>query len=252
MESIFNLQGKVGIVTGATRGIGWSIAQALARKGMNLILNSISNQELLNERINELKENFKIEADGFLFDVSDPNSVKECYNQIFKKYKRLDVLVNNAGIMKDALIPMISSEMIDRILDVNVKGVIYNLQYASRLMGRNKSGSIINVASIIGRVGNEGQVVYSASKSAVIGLTYSAAKELAPQNIRVNAIAPGFIETDMIKAVPPDNFNKISENIKMKRLGTPDDIAKSVLYLASDLSNYVTGQVLGVDGGMLV
>jgi 3-oxoacyl-[acyl-carrier protein] reductase len=252
MESPFNLEGKIAIITGATRGIGWSCAKVLAKNGMFVILNGVTNKDLLDARVNELKELYNSESEGYLFDVSDSNAVKDCYNSIFKKYKRLDVLVNNAGIMIDALIPMISNEMLDKILDVNIKGAIYNLQYASRLMGRNKSGSIINISSIIGRCGNEGQTVYSASKAAIIGITMSAAKELAPQNIRVNAVAPGFIETDMIKNLPPDKSSKLKESIKMKRMGTPEDIANTVLYLSSNLSEYVTGQVIGVDGGMLV
>jgi 3-oxoacyl-[acyl-carrier protein] reductase len=252
MESPFSLEGKIAIVTGATRGIGWSCAKVLAKNGMTVILNGVSDIDLINSRVIELKELYNVNADGYLFDVSDSNSVKDCYNNIFKKYKRLDVLVNNAGIMIDALIPMISKEMIDKILDVNIKGAIYNLQYASRLMGRNKSGSIINISSIIGRFGNEGQTVYSASKAALLGITMSAAKELAPQNIRVNAVAPGFIETDMIKKLSSDKSMKLKDSIKMKRMGTPEDIANTVLYLSSNLSEYVTGQVIGVDGGMLV
>ncbi|MDP2302125.1 MAG: glucose 1-dehydrogenase [Ignavibacteria bacterium] len=252
MESSFNLKGKIAIVTGATRGIGWSCAKVLAKNGMTVIINGVSDNNMLNQRVDELKELYGVESEGYLFDVSDSNAVKDCYNNIFKKYKRLDVLVNNAGIMIDALIPMISNEMLDKILDVNIKGAIYNLQYASRLMGRNKSGSIINISSIIGRFGNEGQTVYSASKAALIGITMSAAKELAPQNIRVNAVAPGIIQTDLIKNYAADKTMKLRDSIKMKRIGTPEDISNTVLFLSSSLSEYVTGQVIGVDGGMLI
>lgn len=147
---------------------------------------------------------------------------------------------------------MISSETIENVLGTNLAGAIYHLQEASRLMGRNKSGSIINIASIIGRVGNEGQAVYGASKAGVIGLTLSAAKELAPKNIRVNAIAPGFIETDMVKALPEQKYTERLRSVKMGRIGQPEDVANAVLFFASEVSAYVTGQVLGVDGGMLI
>ncbi len=162
------------------------------------------------------------------------------------------MLVNNAGILDDALLGMVSDEMIERSFRVNTFGAIHHLQAAARLMQRNNEGSIVNLSSIIGVVGNEGQTVYAATKSALIGLTKSAAKELAPRRIRVNAVAPGFIDTEMTRALPPEKFEERSAGIKMGRVGTPEDIARSVLFFASDLSRYVTGQVLGVDGGMLV
>lgn len=252
MESILNLNGKVTFVTGSTRGIGWASAQILAQHGATVILNGTSNSDLLNQRVEEIKNLHGVEADRFLGDVGDPAAVKECYASIFKKYKRLDILVNNAGIMEDSLLGMITLQNIEKTFRVNVSGVILNMQYAARLMARNQSGSIINLSSIVGRFGNAGQVVYGGSKAAVIGITLSAAKELAPMNIRVNAIAPGFIDTDMVRQLPRDKFEERLQSIKMKRIGTPEDIAKAVLFFASDLSSYVTGQVLGVDGGMLI
>jgi len=240
------------MVTGSTRGIGWATASLLARQGATVIVNGCSNEELLRQRVEELRTLSGGEPDGFLCDVGDPAAVKECYGAIFKKYKRLDVLVNNAGILQDSLLGMVSPEQIARVLHVNVQGVILNMQYASRLMARHNSGSIVNLSSIIGRFGNEGQVVYGGSKAAVIGMTLSAAKELAPSGVRVNAIAPGFIDTDMVRGLPPAKFEERLQSIKMKRIGLPDDIAKAVLFFASDLSGYVTGQVLGVDGGMLI
>jgi 3-oxoacyl-[acyl-carrier protein] reductase len=162
------------------------------------------------------------------------------------------VLVNNAGILQDALLGMIPDAMIRQTIDVNTVGPIYHVQEASRLMARNKSGSIINVTSIIGRFGNEGQAVYGASKAALIGLTLSAAKELARHNIRVNAVAPGFINTDMVKQLTEQKYGERMKSIKMGRIGEPEDVANAILFLASDLSSYVTGQVLGVDGGMLI
>ena len=252
MASILNLEGKIAFVTGSTRGIGWASARMLAAHGAQVILNGLSDEALLRQRMDELQAETGREADGYLFDVGSPDAVKECYAAIFKKHKRLDILVNNAGLLEDSLLGMVTPQNIEKIFHVNVQGVILNMQYGSRLMARNKSGSIINLSSIIGRQGNAGQVVYGGSKAAVIGITTSAAKELAATNIRVNAIAPGFIETDMVRGLPPAKFEERLQSIKMQRIGTPEDIAKAVLFFASDLSTYVTGQVLGVDGGMLI
>ena len=252
MESRLNLRGKVAFVTGSTRGIGWSCAQLLAQEGATVLLNGVSNAGLLQERVAQLKAAHGIETEGFLMDASSPEAIRDCYSAIFKKFKRLDVLVNNAGIMKDSLLGMISPEAIEETFRVNVQSVILNMQYAARLMGRNGGGSIINLSSIIGRFGNAGQIAYGASKAAVIGATLSAAKELAPANIRVNAVAPGFIETDMTKQLPPEKASQRMAGIAMKRIGKPEEVAGAVVFLASDLSSYVTGQVLGVDGGMVV
>jgi 3-oxoacyl-[acyl-carrier protein] reductase len=252
MESILRFDGKVTFITGSTRGIGWSTARTFAKQGATVLLNGVSNEDILDARVDEIKKEFGVKCEGFLFDVSDPDSVQMCYSAIFKKYKQLDILVNNAGIMDDRLLAMVTPENIDRTFNVNVKAMIYSMQYASRLMARRKSGSIINVASIIGRVGNAGQVVYGGSKAAVIGLTLSAAKELAAQNIRVNAVAPGFIDTDMVKSMAVEKFEERVDSIKMSRIGSPEDVARAILFFASDLSTYITGQILGVDGGMLI
>ncbi len=246
------LKDKVAFVTGSTRGIGWAVARTFAQQGANLFLNGVSDQAHLDSCAGQIRSEFGVECSGFLADVCDPTSVKRCYTEIFKRYKRLDVLVNNAGILDDALLGMIPDAAINRTIQVNTVGPIYHLQEAARLMSRNKSGSIINISSIIGRVGNEGQAVYGASKAALIGLTLSAAKELAPKNIRVNAVAPGFIGTDMVKQLPPAKYDERVRSIKMGRVGEAQDVANAVLFLASDLSTYVTGQVLGVDGGMLI
>ena len=252
MTSIFNLEGKIAFITGSTRGMGWATAKLFTEFGATVILNGIHSQDLLEQRREELKKIFNVDVDGFLFDVGNLDSAQNCYNAIFKKYKRLDILVNNAGILEDNLIGMISKENIQNTFSTNTTGIIYNLQLAARLMSRNNSGSIINISSLVGRVGNEGQVVYGGSKAAVIGITLSAARELAPKNIRVNAIAPGFINTDFIKPLPKEKYEERLNSIKMRRIGQPLDVAKATLFFASDLSAYITGQVLGVDGGMIL
>ena len=252
MTSVFNLEGKVAFVTGSTRGIGWATAKTLVRHGATVILNGVHSQQLLDQRIDEIKKEFNVESNGFLFDVGSLDSVQKCYNEIFKRYKKLDILVNNAGILEDSLIGMITKENIQHTFSTNTTAVVYNLQFAARLMSRNKSGSIINISSLVGRVGNEGQVVYGGSKAAVIGITLSAARELAHKNIRVNAVAPGFINTDLIKPLSKEIYQQRLDSIKMKRIGQPEDVANTVLFLASDLSSYVTGQVIGVDGGMIM
>ena len=246
------LKGKVTLVTGSTKGIGRTIARVFAQHGAAVILNGSSSQEAIDAQAAELSLECGGRVLGIRADVSDPNQVKELYARIFKEFKRLDVLVNNAGVMQDNLLGMFSPAELGRTHGVNVFGSLYNMQYASRLMARNKSGSIINVSSIIGRVGHEGQVVYASSKAALIGATLAAAKELAPQNIRVNAVAPGFIDTDMTRSLPREKHDQMTASIKMGRIGRPEDVANVALFLASDYSGYVTGQVIGVDGGMLV
>ena len=245
------LDNKVCLITGSTRGIGWECAQLFAKNGATVIING-RNLEKLKNNLFILKEISDKEHDSFNADVSKLDNIKEIYKVIFSKYKRLDVLVNNAGILTDALIGMITEKMVDELIATNQKAVLFNIQYASRIMQRKKNGSIINIASIIGKRGNVGQLAYSATKSAVIGMTYSASKELAPQNIRVNAIAPGLIETQMIKNLAETELLTLQNSILMRRIGKPEDVAKAALFFASDLSEYVTGQVLGVDGGMII
>ena len=246
------LEGKIAFVTDSTRGIGWATTQRFGAEGAVVILNGHTDQALLDQRVDELEAASGTEVWGALCDVADPGQIRDVYQQIFRRHKRLDVLVNNAGILQDALLGMIPDEVVQQTFAINTFGAFYNLQAAARLMSRAKSGSIINVSSIIGVTGNEGQVVYGASKAAVIGLTRSAAKELAPQNIRVNAVAPGFIETDMTAQLPEEKYEERLASIKMGRIGRPGDVAGVILFLASDLSRYVTGQVIGVDGGMVI
>jgi 3-oxoacyl-[acyl-carrier protein] reductase len=246
------LDGKVALITGSTRGIGWATAQAFAAEGCTVILNGRSSQEAVDQRVLEIRKNFGVPCQGYCSDVSDATSVKACYSSIFKEFKRLDVLVNNAGIMQDSLLGMIPEALIRKSLEVNVLGPLLHLQEAARLMGRNRSGSIINVSSIIGDKGKEGQVVYSATKAAILGMTRSAAKELAPKGIRVNAVTPGLIQTELLKDLPEQKLTEAIAGIRMGRAGQPSDVAGVILFLASDAAAYVTGQVLGVDGSMTI
>jgi 3-oxoacyl-[acyl-carrier protein] reductase len=246
------LQDKVCFITGSTRGIGWATAREFARHGATVILNQRGTAPLMEERCRELEAEFHGTVLGLVADVTDAPAVKSCYAEIFRRFKRLDVLVNNAGVLQDALLGMISDETMRTVIDTNMVGSLLHMQEASRLMSRNRSGSIINVSSIIGRFGNEGQTVYAASKAAVIGMTMAAAKELGPKGIRVNSVAPGFIDTSMTRQLPPEKFQQRMAGIRMGRIGTAEEVAQAILFLASSMSSYVTGQVLGVDGGMII
>jgi len=245
------LSGKIAFITGATRGIGRSITEVFAENGANLILNSRDEESSL-VFAEYLRNKYKVNVDVVIFDISDADAIKDAFRKIFKLTKKLDIVVNNAGILESSLIGMVSKENIEKTYTTNVYAVYYILQYASRLMSRSKSGSIINLTSIMGVNGSEGQAVYSGSKAAIIGITKSLAKELALNNIRVNAIAPGFIETDMTCNLSPEKYKERVSSIKIGRVGKPEDIANVALFLASDLSSYLTGQVVGVDGGMLL
>lgn len=245
------LSGKYALITGANRGIGKAIAEIFARNRCNIIANGRT-EGSLDELAAKLKDQYKIQFSPFYFDVSDPDQVKNSFKELIKITKDLDIVVNNAGVLDNNLLGMVNNKIINDVFSVNTFAIIYIMQYASRLMMKNQKGSIINISSIVGVSGNAGQVVYSGSKSALLGITKSAAKELATYNIRVNAIAPGFIDTDMIRSLSPEKYKERLDSIKMKRIGTTEDVANCALFLASDLSSYITGQVIGVDGGMLI
>ncbi|MDX7760403.1 SDR family NAD(P)-dependent oxidoreductase [Aeromonas caviae] len=245
------LQGKRVVITGAGRGIGLAIARQFAAQGAELWLNG-RDEQAITRMTEALCVEFGVPCMSLCFDVADPQAVKQAFQQLFGQTRQLDVLVNNAGVLDDALLGMVQQQQIERTFATNSYSTLYCSQYAARLMQRSGGGSIINMASIIGRVGNAGQAVYAGSKAAVIGITQSLAKELAASQIRVNAIAPGFIDTDMARSLPPAKFDERVASIAMGRIGTPDEVASVALFLASDLSRYVTGQVIGVDGGMLI
>lgn len=239
-----SLDGKIALITGASRGIGYATAQAFALEGATLVLNYHEHGERAEELARKLGGNsFAIQAD-----VSKLEEVKRMFATVRERLGRLDILVNNAGVLSDSLILMTDETSYDRVLDTNLKGTYLCLQHAAKMMLKAKTGAIVNVSSIVGIQGNAGQGHYSASKAGVIGLTKSAAKELGPYGIRVNAVAPGLIDTDMSSHLSPGVRAKLVERIALGRTGTPQDVARVILFLASGESAYVSGQIIGVDG----
>jgi len=244
-----DLAGRVAIVTGASRGIGRAIAARLAEAGASVVACARTAPEEVAAALNATRADAAMAIGG---SIDDPEFAKTLARTVFQKFKRLDVLVNNAGLMKPGNLGMMPDADIDATLKVNLAGALYLTNACARLMARGAGGSIVNMASIIGTRGVAGQAAYAASKAGLIGATLAAAKELAPQQIRVNAIAPGYIETDMTAALSPETRAQNIARIGMGRAGTPEDVADVVLFLASDLSRYVTGQVIGVDGSFVL
>lgn len=245
------LKNKVALVTGCNRGIGRAILEKFAQNGAILYANS-RKEGSIDELSVELSSKYNTEVIPMYFDVTDNKAVKECFMRINKERKQIDILVSNAGIMQDALIGMIDDKVMEKTFSTNVFAVINLIQYAVKLMGRKKSGSIINMASIVAVQGNAGQAVYSASKGAIISLTKTASKELSGKGIRVNAIAPGVIDTDMVRTIGEERVKDSVSKIGFGRLGNPSEVADMALFLASDMSSYVTGQIIGVDGGAII
>lgn len=239
---------KVAIVTGASRGIGRAITLELAKQDVVVYALARSEQDLLT--VSEEVNNTKIIPKAI--DIRNTKEIKELVIEISKEQGKIDILINNAGVMQDALIGMISEEMIKELFEVNVFATIQMTQFVARVMKRKKLGSIVNVASIIGSQGNSGQSVYSSTKGAIISFTKSAAKELASSNIRVNAVAPGIIQTDLIKDIPNKVLEECIQQIKLGRIGTPEDVAKAVAFLALENAAYISGQILGVDGCAII
>ena len=243
------MEGKVAVVTGASRGIGKAIAVKLASKGATVVINYNGSRERAEEVKNEV-ESAGGKAVIIQCNVADFDACKEFIETVIKEQGRIDILVNNAGITKDGLLMKMSEEDFDKVLDTNLKGTFHTIRAALRQMIRQRSGRIINMASVVGVSGNAGQANYAASKAGVIGLTKTAAKELAGRGITVNAVAPGFIATDMTDAMTDAAKEAVVAAIPMKRVGMPKDIAETVAFLASDKAAYITGQVIAVDGGL--
>ena len=244
------LDGRVALVTGAGRGIGWAVADLLAAAGATVAVNGVGDRDALGDRAETLQRTHGVDTLPVVADVGDPGAVTAMHREVLKRFGRLDILVNNAGVLGDALIGMIPDALVRDTLRVNTEGALYNLQAAARLMRRSGGGAIVTVSSIVGRRGNPGQVVYAASKAALIGMTLSAAKELGPHGIRVNAVAPGVIDTDMTGHLDAATRSSLLSGIPLGRAGDAGEVAAAILFLVSDLATYVSGQVLGVDGAM--
>ena len=255
------LSGKTALVTGASKGIGRAIAVKLAMEGANVAFTYLSSaekaqtleEELLNlNQAGEGSDSAPIQtAKGFKSDASDFDSAQELINQVVSEFGSLDILVNNAGITRDNLLMRMSEEHWDEVINTNLKSCFNTVKAATRTMMKQKSGSIINITSVVGIKGNAGQANYAASKAGIIGFTKSVALELGSRNIRCNAVAPGFIETEMTEILDEKTVQSWRDAIPLKRGGRPEDVADACLFLASDLSSYISGQVIQVDGGML-
>ncbi|WP_248926409.1 3-oxoacyl-[acyl-carrier-protein] reductase [Paenibacillus hamazuiensis] len=243
------LIGKVALVTGASRGIGRAIAIGLAEAGADVVVNYAGSEQAAAEVVEAIqglgRKSFKVKAN-----VASSAEVEDMFKLVLEEFGRIDILVNNAGITRDNLIMRMKEEEFDQVIDTNLKGVFNCLKAATRPMMKQRFGRIINISSIVGALGNPGQANYVAAKAGVIGMTKSAAKELASRGITVNAVAPGFIATDMTDKLSEELKHQLLQQIPLARLGQPEDIAKAVRFLASDDASYMTGQTIHVDGGM--
>lgn len=243
------LTGKIAVVTGASRGIGREIAKTLAENGAAVIVNYCGSAQKAEEVVAEILANGG-KAEAIQCDVSDFEKTGEFMNYVIKTYGSLDILVNNAGITKDGLLMKMSEADFDAVINTNLKGAFNCMQHVARQMIKQRSGRIINIASVSGVLGNAGQVNYAASKAGIIGMTKSAAREMASRGITVNAIAPGFIVTEMTDVLPEATKEAMKQQIPLKKFGKTKDIAEMTAYLASEKANYITGQVISIDGGM--
>lgn len=245
------LDGKVALVTGASRGIGRAIALRLAEEGAKVAINYAGNTARAEEVRKEIEgrggEALLVQAD-----ISDSKAVETMVSQVAERFGQIDILVNNAGITRDGLLMRMKEEDFDAVIDTNLRGVFYCTKAVSKLMMKKRSGRIVNMASVVGLTGNAGQTNYAAAKAGVVGFSKSAARELASRGITVNAVAPGFIDTDMTAAMTDKAREATLANIPLKRMGRPEDVANAVLFLVSDQAAYITGQVVNVDGGMVM
>ena len=244
------LEGKVAVITGAARGIGFSIAEMLSEHGATSVIIDID-QEAVNSAIQQI-DDLGNRAIGFTVDVTNSEEISSIFKEIHKEFGKIDILINNAGITKDGLLMKMKESDWDAVININLKGTFICTQKVSRYMLKSRSGVIINMASVIGLIGNAGQANYAASKGGIIAFTKSSAKEFASRNIRVNAIAPGFIKTEMTDKVPQEVIDNYLAAIPLSRMGTVKDVANLCIFLASDEAGYITGQTIQVDGGLIM
>jgi 3-oxoacyl-[acyl-carrier protein] reductase len=248
---MMNFVDRTAVVTGGSRGIGKEVAKKLASLGADVVINYTSNEEQANITKSEI-EGMGVKCLVVQCDVSKSDQVAEMMDSVVKEFGKIDILVNNAGITRDGLLMRMKEEDFDKVIDINLKGVFNCTKAATKYMMKKKYGKVINMASIVGIMGNPGQTNYCASKAGVIGFTKASARELASRNININAVAPGFIDTDMTQVLSEDIKNSMLANIPKKTFGKPEDVANLVAFLASDMSEYITGQVINVDGGMVM
>ncbi len=245
------LKGKVAVVTGGTRGIGNAIANKFAMNGASLAIIATRDNEKAQKAINTIK-GLGAEARLYVCDVKDAEQVAAVSEEILADFGKVDILVNNAGITRDNLLPSLSVMDIDDVVDINLKGTMFVTRSFIRNFVKQRHGNIINISSVVGLMGNKGQTNYAASKAGIVGFTKSVAKEYGRRNVRCNAIAPGYISTDMTDELSEAQVSELMSQLPLSRLGTPDDVANLALFLASDNSSYITGEVIKVDGGMYV
>jgi 3-oxoacyl-[acyl-carrier protein] reductase len=240
--------GKTALITGAQRGLGLEIARQFASQGANTVLTDVSDAVI--DAAKEIEQEFQVKSLGLKGDVTKIDDCAEMVQKTLDSFARLDILVNNAGITRDTLVLRMKEEDFDAVINVNLKGTFLMCKVAAKIMLKQRSGRIVNISSVVGQMGNAGQVNYSASKAGILGLTKSMAREFASRNILVNAVSPGFIMTKMTEDLKEEAKEKLLEMVPLKRLGKPEDVAKAVLFLSSDESSYITGQNIAVNGGI--
>ena len=247
---MFDISGRTAIVTGASQGIGRKIAETLAGAGAHVVCVARTEKKI-KDLVDKIKQN-NGSADCITCDISDGNAFSESVKTVVKEHGKLDILINNAGITRDALLMRMTEEQWEEVINTNLKGAFYGMKSAIRSMMKNKFGRIINITSIVGITGNAGQANYAASKAGLIGMTQSIAKEVGSRGITVNCIAPGWIDTEMTDEVPENSKNALLDRIPLGKIGKPEDIAYTALFLASNEANYITGQTITVDGGRII